>query len=333
MGYWKSFQLFCQINDLNPDARSSHEAFHRGSVIEAIEISDNRDLTWSDIEALTGGRIGTFSLACPYCGPDKPWSTRLRVERRSFAFARWSCFYCGRSGGARAEGPIDPEKEAEAQRAAAAWDREQRAERTDAALQWWKEAIPLRGTPAERYLQRRAIHEFPANVDDVLRWHPACAFGGRARVGCMIALYRDVRTDAPVAIHRTYVTGAGPAPRMSLGPIAGAMVKLWPLAGELLVVGEGIETVLSAAAMRWRGTPLQPAWAATVANNVAGLPLIRGVKRLIILGDNDETGTGQLKALQAYHRWREAGRDALILMPNKVGTDFNDIARGRHHGS
>src|SRR5215468_6655716 len=85
MGYFKNYQLFCRENDLNPDARSSYKAFDRSSVIEAIEVGDNRDLTWSDIEALTGGRIGTFSLACPYCGPDKPWSTRFRVERRSFA--------------------------------------------------------------------------------------------------------------------------------------------------------------------------------------------------------------------------------------------------------
>jgi Toprim domain len=230
----KDFLHFCQENDLDPDARSTHEAFDRGGVIEA----------------------------------------------------------------------------------------------------WWNEAVPVPGSSAERYLRRRAIHELPPNVDDVLRWHPACPFGGgRFRVGCMLALYRDVRTDAAVAIHRTYFTDVGAARRMSLGPIARAMVKLWPLVGDLLVVGEGLETVLSAASMRWRGTPLQPAWAGTVANNVAGLPVIKGVKRLIILGDNDETGTGRLKAMQAYHRWKEAGRDALILMPNRVGIDFNDIARGRRHGS
>jgi hypothetical protein len=322
MSYLKDFMIFRADNPQLSD--SAARAEFDGTRIEAI--TNDRDLTWAEIETLTGGRIGTFSVACPYCGADKPWSTRMRVERRTYAQARYHCFYCGHSGAARVEGPVDPEKEAKARQLA----KEHKAARTADALKIWDESEPI-GKAVKEYLRRRAIHELPPNVDGVLRWHAHCPWGRRDWRACMLALYRDARTDKPVAIHRTSIHSIPDVLRMSLGPIAKAAVKLWP-AGDRLVIGEGIETVLSAAAMTWKGTPLLPAWAGTVANNIGGLPVVRGVKSLIILGDNDESGTGRVKALQAYHRWREAGRDALILMPNQVGVDFNDIARGRRHG-
>jgi putative DNA primase/helicase len=332
-GFLEELMIFRMNNAQLSDSEVRTAFGSYGAAIPAI--TDDRDLTWDDIEIVTGGRLGQFMVACPYCGANKPLSRRLKIERPSLAYARCHCFYCGRGGSLRIDGPIDPIKEAEARRQAAALDRERNAERTARALRIWDEAVPIVGTLLVSYLRRRAIDELPPGVDGVLRYHPECPWGRRSTRRVMVALFRDVRSDRPVAIHRTTLPDFGPAERRALGPIARAAVKLWrPVPGDFLVVGEGIETVLSAASMRWRGTLLQPAWAATVANNVAGLPIVRGVKRLILLGDNDETGTGQRTALQAYHRWKKAGRDVLILMPNRVGVDFNDIAiaRGRRYG-
>jgi hypothetical protein len=144
----------------------------------------------------------------------------------------------------------------------------------------------------------------------------------------MLALFRDVHIDEPRAIQRTWI-GNGPRAlgRMSLGPIRDAAIKLWPLLGPQLVIGEGIETVL-AAALHVRGpdgAALQPAWAVTVAANIKYFPLIKTVQRLLILVDNDKTGVGQRAAAACSCRWCDAGHEVLKLIPHTPHKDFNDI--------
>ena len=100
----------------------------------------------------------------------------------------------------------------------------------------------------------------------VIRFHPNCPWtdddGASIRVPAMIALFRDIRSDAPGAIHRTRLLDGRKhgSPRM-LGPVANAAVKLDPddAVTSGLFVGEGVETVLR----RARSTYAQPGpWAA-----------------------------------------------------------------------
>ena len=94
-----------------------------------------------------------------------------------------------------------------------------------------------------------------------------------------------------------------------------------------LVIGEGLETTLSAAArVEHRGTLLQPAWAAVDAGNLAKFPVLAGVEALTILVDNDKSGRGQEAAQECARRWVRAGREATLLTPHDPGTDFNDFA-------
>ena len=106
------------------------------------------------------------------------------------------------------------------------------------------------------------------------------------------------------------------------------VVKLWP-AGEQLVVGEGLETVLAGATrLLHKGAPLRPAWAALSAGRMRTLPPIPGVKRLIILVDHDHNGEGQAAARSCTDRWSRAGCRVIRLTPAKPGTDFNDLTMG-----
>jgi len=322
MNFWKDLDIFCKNNDLDPTLRTSIEACRRGWVSPDIDVSDGRDLTADDIDAMTGGQIGTIHVPCPYCGSHKPYSTRFKIERPSLAYARYHCFYCGRTGSVSSDGPVDPVKEAEARRSAAELDNERKAQKTAEALQLWDEATSL-PPEAISYFRARGIMELPPGVDDVLRWHSDCRFGWQRR-GVMLALFRDVKTDEPVAVHRTAVTEHGVAlGRMALGPIARAAIKLWPLDGDQIAVGEGIETVLAAALHVRRD--LQPAWALAVANNLKFLPVIRGVRRLTIFVDNDEAG--REAAESCSRRWCDAGRAVVKLTPNIPDADFNDLVR------
>jgi DNA polymerase I-like protein with 3'-5' exonuclease and polymerase domains len=203
---------------------------------------------------------------------------------------------------------------------------EQAASNRAYALRWWDAAEPIKGTLAARYLaDTRGIDldTLPSNVDDVLRFHPACVFGPGSRRPCLLALMRDPISDAPTGIQRVALTpDAQKIDRMALG--TAGVLKLWP-ADKRLVAGEGLETVLAAATrLSYRGEPLRPAWAALGA--LKQFPIIPGVERLILLADNDANNAGADAAEAVKRRWLEAGRRVALLMPDRPGTDFNDLA-------
>jgi DNA polymerase I-like protein with 3'-5' exonuclease and polymerase domains len=202
---------------------------------------------------------------------------------------------------------------------------EQAASNRAYALRWWDAAEPIRGTLAARYLaDTRGIDlgALPSKVDDILRFHPRCVFSPGKRLPCLLALMRDPISDVPTGIQRIALTPeAQKVDRMALG--TAGVVKLWP-AGKQLVAGEGLETVLAAATrLSYRGEPLRPAWAALGA--LKRLPLVPGVERLIVLADNDANNAGADAAEALKRRWLEAGRRVALLMPDRPGTDFNDI--------
>src|SRR5262249_31940774 len=113
--------------------------------------------------------------------------------------------------------------------------------------------------------------------------------------------------------------GRWPAPRS---------IKLWAANEPQLFVGEGLETVLAAATrLRYRDAPMRPAWAVISSGGFLKLPVIDGIERLVILVDHDLNGEGQRAAAQCADRWSRGGRTAIKLIPNRPGSDFNDLVR------
>jgi phage/plasmid primase-like uncharacterized protein len=201
------------------------------------------------------------------------------------------------------------------------------------ALPIWEAARSIRGTLAERYLVhiRNIDIDQLIELDDVLRFAPDCPFGG-GRSPCLIAIVRDVVTDAPKAIQRTALRPDGrKIARRSLGPKKSSAIKLWADAEvtQGLVIGEGMETVAAAATrIDHRGTLLQPAWALIDSANLSGFPILAGIEALTILVDHDANGVGQKAADACERRWLDAGREVTQLTPKTLGLDFNDIVRG-----
>jgi phage/plasmid primase-like uncharacterized protein len=196
------------------------------------------------------------------------------------------------------------------------------------AIELFHEAEDLAGTPAAVYLAARGIpiDKLPDRIGEALRWHPSCVWGSERR-GAMLGLFTDALTGEPMSVHRTAISQGGQkVARAYLGPKAGCVIRLWPDIGQTLIIGEGVETVLSAATFSYRGEPLTPAWAAGDAGNLAGFPVIKGVERLVVLVDRDANGRGQEAAGECAHRWRAAGRKVVRLIPRK-GKDFNDLVK------
>jgi putative DNA primase/helicase len=197
------------------------------------------------------------------------------------------------------------------------------AKRTEAALAIWEAAMPAGGTPVEMYLAARGIH---LQLPTTLRFHHGLKHPSGGIWPAMVALVTRGADDTLLAIHRTYLArdGGGKAPvdpqKMMLDPCRGGAVRLG-LPGNVLMVGEGIETCI--AAMRATG---HPAWAALSTSGLRALDLPKDVRDVIVLADGD--APGEAAARDCAWRWKREGRRVRIARPPRE-MDFNDMLMGR----
>ncbi|CAO4184146.1 Virulence-associated protein E [Methylorubrum extorquens] len=202
------------------------------------------------------------------------------------------------------------------------------------ALRLWAKACDPTDSPVQAYLQQRGL-SLPGEAGEVLRYHPDCPFAG-TRTPAMIALVRNIRTDAPQAIHRTAlsldgckVTVAGKE-RAALGPIAGGAVKLTTDAGvtTCLGIGEGIESTLSLRYLPEFG--VSPVWSVLNEGGVSAFPVLSGIECLWIAVDHDSAGI--TAAERCAHRWRHAGREVFLVKAVRAKADLNDVVQEVRHG-
>jgi hypothetical protein len=199
----------------------------------------------------------------------------------------------------------------------------------------WNSAVDAKGTLVETYLASRGLKLPDSVTSDVIRYHPALYYD-RQTVPAMVALYRNIVTDLPCAIHRTFFSRDGTKlDRKMLGPVLGCAIKLSAHEDVSLGlhIGEGIETGI--AGMTLGFTPM---WALGSAGAIASFPLLSGVECLTILTDNDKadvlTGRtpGQTAAKECSKRWTEAGCEVHRIVPNNVGDDIADIVQRQTTG-
>jgi hypothetical protein len=183
----------------------------------------------------------------------------------------------------------------------------------------WKSALPANGTPVGRYLKSRGIEILPPT----LRYVPDALHRPTGlRLPCMLAGVTIWPSREVHAVHRTFLTADGRAKapvssdKMMLGPCAGGAVRL-AKAADVLLVGEGVETALSA--MQATGIP---AWAALSTSGMRSVVLPEESITIVILADGDEGGRAAGEALG--ERLMREGRNVNIARPPE-GMDFNDL--------
>ncbi len=198
--------------------------------------------------------------------------------------------------------------------------------RVKRAMELWEMAEPPQGTVVEAYLAHRQCRLEPVIVADVIRFHPSLRHPSGDAFPAMVALVQGIDGE-PRGIHRTFLArdGRGKAPvkpeKMMLGPCGGGAVRLSPAASSSLLVGEGIETCLSA--MQATG---RPTWAALSTSGLRSLDLPPEVRDVVVLADGDDPG--EQAARDAAIRWHRQGRRVRIGRPPR-GFDFNDWLLGR----
>ncbi len=194
---------------------------------------------------------------------------------------------------------------------------------SEAARRLWQRCRAIDGTHAEAYLHARGLARcrFPA-----LRYHPALLYrdgGGVRRLPALVAAVTAHDGDIITGVHRTWLDPRRPAkailssPRKALGRVHGHAVRFGdPADGASLLVGEGIETVLSLVT----ASPDITAAAALSAGSLGAFAPPAGVTRLVIARDNDPEG--ERAALRLARRCARAGVAATVISPR--GEDFNN---------
>lgn len=195
---------------------------------------------------------------------------------------------------------------------------------TESARRLWAAAKPITRTLAETYLRNRNI---TANLSALpLRFHPRCFWqsaSGSSRMPrpAILAAVTDA-SGAITGLHRTWLTLDGhrisdrPA-RKALGQLLGNGVRFGS-PGPSLVVGEGIETVLSCRS----ACPDIPAIAALSSSHLAALEIPASLQRLYIAADNDEPGRQSAARLA-----ERAGRNVAVYILLPTHGDWNDDLR------
>jgi Toprim domain len=188
---------------------------------------------------------------------------------------------------------------------------------------------PIVGNIVETYLRRRGI----ANVyhGGSLRFHPRCYYRPDDHLPtetwpAMIACVTDL--DGQITgVHRTWLDpdgfdrvrlGKAPidTPRRAMGDLLGNAVRFGTGEDDVLVAGEGIETMLS---LRCALPTLSMA-AALSANHLSAMLLSSSLRRLYIARDADAAGDVVQAILS--NRAQAAGIEAIPLSP-RLG-DFNE---------
>jgi putative DNA primase/helicase len=189
------------------------------------------------------------------------------------------------------------------------------------ALRIWSESKNPTGSIVEHYLREHRGLELSDDIaGNVIRFHGSLYLDPQTRLPGMVCLLRDIATDEPCGIHRTFLNRdtAQKVDRKMLGIAKHAAIKLEPV-GASLTIGEGVETALSG-----RAAGFCPVWALGSSGAVRTFPVIEGVSEITILEENDPTSCRDVQV--CARRYYSAGT-AVNIVTSNIGNDLNDVWR------
>ena len=291
------------------DALNTKPKPRKGSLV--VQLSDDRAGRWRD-----------FNPAAPHAHGDL---LDLIRYAKGYADLRDAMCEARRFLGSAALPPVQARS-----RATRGQERKDRKTGTQRAVGIFGRSKRLAGSQAEGYLFTRGITA--AARYSALRAHPRLRYPidpekpepqALSHYPALVAAVTDVNGNI-TGSQRTFLERGMPVkarveePRKSLGKLYGHAVW-FDQPAETIVVGEGIETVLSVLEAR----PDLTGAATLAADNMPALIMPETVKHLLIARDNDTAGKA------AAERLREAaepkGINVIDLSPSR--NDFNDDLR------
>jgi Toprim domain len=246
-------------------------------------------LDLAQLRKLTGGKVGTFDVACPLCGPER--HANVNKQRRVLrvwddgAFVTYCCARCGASGYAHDRAAVASTVPQKPQATTPERDR------SDLARYLWAASQAAAGTLVETYLRSRqcwiespALRFLPARGD-----HPPAMIARFGGVGFTGVHLTKLRPD-----------GTGKAgtdkDKIMIGPSAGKPIVVATNRERCeVIVAEGIEDAASLA--------LVTGWSAWAAGAAGRIPAMVGAlsegRKLYLAVDNDAAGGEALRKARA----------------------------------
>jgi Toprim domain len=183
----------------------------------------------------------------------------------------------------------------------------------------WQAARPIGGTLADAYLAARGLH-FDDAAGRMLRFAERRArrspAGEIEHYPAMLCVLSDARTGEQCGVVNIHLRPDGcdrirdRKGKTCTGRARGAVVLLSdfgePTMG--LTICEGVETGIAI-----YQTEQRPIWACGGAGMLAIFPVLAGIDCLTVAADADEPG--QRAAQTVAERWRQAGREVVIVAP------------------
>jgi putative DNA primase/helicase len=192
----------------------------------------------------------------------------------------------------------------------------------------WHSTERLAGSTGETYLRNRGI-ECDLPDEGEVRFHRRLDYWDQDRRRSLglfpgiVSMMRSPESGEPLTLHRTYLTWQGekarvPCPKKLMSAAVdgvirelGAAIRLYPLDGDCLAITEGIETALAVRSAH----PGLPVWACYSASVLTSFRPPEGVQRVLIWGDLDESGAGQIAAAKLAIRLRNRGIESRVILP------------------
>ena len=196
---------------------------------------------------------------------------------------------------------------------------------SDSARRLFDQGSPIGGTLAETYLRSRGITEHgPA-----LRYHPTCFHRDKhdaepRKLPALLCAITDLEGQV-VGVNRIYLTGDGtladvPDPKKVLGRLHGCAVR-FGVPGDVLIVGEGVETMLSIKT----ALPHMPVDCALTAQHLSMYVPPRRVRSLWIARDAGRPGENAARELERPMKTERPDLCVRHLKPRR--DDFNTRLR------
>lgn len=261
---------------------------------------------------------------CPFCGGRDRW----RFINRDGS-GNWICNQCGKGDGLALAMRVVGQDFAETAKAVEAVLGEVREVdppkpapvSRDSLRRLWRSGVPLRGTPGERYFERRGLEAPPC-----LRFVPELWYSKTEHSPGILAQIAGPDGKC-VNLYRIFITEDGhkapiekPKRAMRVPTPLGSAIRLGPVPS-VLGLAEGIENARSAFQMSGIAT-----WATCGTEFLENFHVPAGVEELVIFADNDANFAGQRAA---YGRANKAvvrdGLRARVEVPPEAGLDWNDV--------
>lgn len=288
-------------------------------------------LALEDVDRLSGGKLGTFDVPCPVCGPERRSAANqkrkvLRIWRLAPGFASFRCARCDLHGFACDHDAPKPDTTelAKARTEARRFGEAAAEERRRKARWLWQRRCPAAGTIAERYL--RSARGFGGDIPATIGFLPSNGKFPPAMIAAF-AFSRNGETASieAVSVQAVHITrlaadGSGKAgtdaDKIIIGTPRGTPIMLAPITDSLgLAITEGIEDALSIHEATGLGT-----WAAGSAPFLPALSetLPNYIEAVSIVADADEAGRRFARDLSSALRQRDIWHRILVWRDHKL---------------